>query len=81
MGPNQEMVIQEMSTIITDPITNKSSFIQKGTQADLVERGLWPQGGVRLEYEKPKCTNCQTLITCQICIRGRKCDSCKESKT
>ena len=80
MGPNQETVIQEMSTVNTDPITNKSTIIQKGIQAVLVERGLWPQGGVRLEYEKPKCTNCQTLTTCRVCVRGRKCDSCKESK-
>ena len=80
MGPNQETVIQEMSTVNTDPITNKSIIIQKGIQAVLVERGLWPQGGVRLECEKPKCINCQTLTVCRVYVRGQKCDSCKESK-
>ena len=39
-----------------------------------------PQGGVRLDCEKPKCTNCQTLKKCRICVFGRKCDSCKETR-
>ena len=75
MGPNQETIIQEMSTVNTDSITNKSTIIQKGIQAVLVETGLWPQEKIRLECKKPKCTNCQTLTIRQVCIRGRKCDS------
>ncbi len=71
MGSNQEMVVQEMSTVITDPLTGQSTTIQKDIQAVLVERGLWPQEGVRLECEKPKCTNYQTLTRCRICVRGR----------
>lgn len=74
------MVVQEMSAVITNPLTGQSTTTQKGIQAVLVERGLWPQGGVRLECEKPKCTNCQTLTTYRICVRGRKCDSCKETR-
>lgn len=74
------MIIQELSTIITDSVTNQSNIIQKRIQAVLVERGLWPQGGVRLECEKPKCANCQTLTTCRICVQSRRCDSCKKSK-
>ncbi len=80
MGSNQEMIVQEMSTIITDLLTGQSTTIQKGIQAVLVERGLWPQGGVRLECEKPKCTNCQDLTTCRICVRGRRYDSYKEKR-
>lgn len=80
MGPNHEVVVQEMSTVIVDSLTGQSTILQKGIQAVLVERGLWPQGGVRLECEKPKCSNCQTLTICRICVRGRKCDSCKEAK-
>ena len=68
IGSNQEMVVQEMSTVITDPFTGQSTTIQKGIQAVLVERGLWPQEGVRLGCEKPKCTSCQTLTTCRVCI-------------
>lgn len=77
MGSNQEMVVQKMSTVITDPLTGQSTTIQKGIQAVLVEQWLWPQGGVR---EKPKCTNCQILTTCRICVRGRKCDFCKGTR-
>lgn len=80
VGPNQDVVDQEMSTMVTNPTTGQSYFIQKGIQAILTERGLWPQGGVRLECKKPKCTNCQTLTTCRICVRGRKCESYKEAK-
>ena len=71
MRSNQEMVVQEMPTVITDPLTGQSTTIQKDIQAVLVERGLWPQEGVRLECEKPKCTNYQTLTRCRICVRGR----------
>ena len=69
-----------MSTVITDLLTGQSTTIQKVIQAVLVEQKLWPQEGVLLECEKPKCTNCQTLITCRICVQGRKYDSCKETR-
>ncbi len=42
LSSNQEMIVQEMSTVITDPLTGQSTTIQKGIQAVLVERGLWP---------------------------------------
>ena len=45
MGPNQEVVVQGMSMVVTDPITGQSSNLQKGIQAVLAERGLWPQEG------------------------------------
>ena len=41
MGPNQKTVVEKMSTVNTDPITNKSTIIQKSIQALLVERELW----------------------------------------
>lgn len=63
-GPNQEVISQEMSTVIIDPLTNKLTLRQKDIQAILLERGLWSQGGVQLECEKPKCFNSQILLTC-----------------
>ncbi len=30
MGSNQEIVVQEMSTVITNPLTGQSTTIQKG---------------------------------------------------
>ncbi len=80
MGSNQETVVQEISTVITDPLIGQSTTIQNGIQAVLVEQMLWPQGGVQLECEKPKCTNCQTLTTCCICVQGQKYDSCIETR-
>lgn len=44
----------------------------------LLERGLWPSKGIRLECEKPKCATCQSFSICNMCIKGRKCDSCKK---
>ncbi len=72
--------MQDMSTTIINSATGKSTTIQKGIQAILVERGLWPPKEVRLVYDTLKCTACQTLSTCGICLRGRKCNSCKEAK-
>ena len=74
------MIVQEMSTVIIDPFTGQSTTIQKGIREVLVERGLLPQGGVRLKCEKPKCTNCQTLKTCCMFVQGQKCNSCKETR-
>ena len=51
MGSNQEIVVQEMSIVITDPLTGQSTTIQKSIQAVLVEQKLWPQGRVQLECE------------------------------
>ncbi len=68
MGSNQEIVVQKISTVITDPLNGQSTTIQKDIQAVLIEQGLWLQGGVQYECEKPKCTNCQTFTTCRICV-------------
>ena len=78
--PDEELITQDMSTTSINPVTGKSTIVQKGIQVILVERGLWPSGGVRLVCEILKCTTCQTLSTCGVCIRGRKCNSCKEAK-
>ncbi len=53
MSFNKEIVVQEMSTVITDPFTVQSTTIQKSIEAVLVERGLFQQRRVRLECEKP----------------------------
>ena len=69
-----------MSLAVQNPETGQLSQVQKRIQAVLVERELWPQNGLRLEYDKPKCIGCQTFGKCTICVQGKKCDSCKESK-
>lgn len=46
MDLNQETVIQKMLTVNTDPITNKSTIIQKDNQVVLVKKRLWSQGEV-----------------------------------
>ena len=46
MSCNQEMVVQKISIVITDPLTGQSTTIQKDIQAVLVEQGLLPQRGV-----------------------------------
>jgi hypothetical protein len=54
--------------------------IQKGVERVLRERGLWPAGGLNLECSKPKCHGCKSISTCQVCIKGVTCDSCKQEK-
>ena len=77
---NGEIITQELCLLTENPTTGKSTKVQKGIQAILEERGLWPVKGVRLSCEQPKCTNCQTLSTCTVCVKGRKCEACKETK-
>ncbi len=79
-APNRELITQNMSTTSINFVTGKSTTVQKGIRAILVERGLWPPGRVRLVCETLKCTTCQTLSTCGVCVRGRKCNSYKEAK-
>lgn len=64
VGPYQDVVDQKISTMITNPTTHQLSVIEKDIQAILIQRGIWPQRGVILDYEKLKCTNCQTLTMC-----------------
>ena len=79
-NPNGKLITQEMSTTSINPVTGNSTTVQKRIQAILMERGLWPPGGVRLVCEILKCTTCQTLSKCGGCIRGQKYNSCKEAK-
>ncbi len=77
---NGEIITQELCLLTENPITCKATKVQKGIQAILEERGLWPVKGVRLSCEQPKYTNCQSLSTCTVCVKGRKCEACKETK-
>ena len=79
-NPNGELITQEMSTISINLVTGNSTTIQKGIPTILMEKSLWPLGGVRQVCETLKCTTCQTLSTCGVCVRGRKCNFCKEAK-
>jgi len=71
---------QEMSYLVEDPVTGQSKRVQKGIQMVLEERGLWPNTGLNLECSKPKCGPCQEAVNCKVCIKGTRCDSCKEKK-
>ena len=37
INPNQKVVDQEMSTVVTNLITDQSSYIQRGIQAILIK--------------------------------------------
>ncbi len=80
ISPNGDLIIQDISTTTINSATGKSTTVQKKIQAILVERGLWPSERVRLVFDKLKCTTCQALSICGICVTGRKCNSCKEAK-
>jgi len=54
--------------------------VQKGIQNVLQERGLWPDKGLLLECPKVKCDSCQHMANCRMCVKGTRCDSCKEKK-
>ena len=77
---NGEIITQDICSLSENLTTGQSSNVQKGIQAILVERGLWPVKGVRLSCDQPKCANCQSLATYTLCVKGNKCDLCKETK-
>ena len=78
--PNRELIIQDMSITNINSTNGTSITVQKKIQAILVGRKLWPSGGVRLVYDTLKCTTCEAFSTRGICVRSRKCNSCKEAK-
>ena len=55
-------------------------WIQKKIQKVLEKRQIWPIGGQKLSCPKPKCFNCQIVADCEICVKGHKCDNCKNPK-
>jgi hypothetical protein len=76
------VVQQDMWTWELDPLGSHGEMtrVQKGIQAILEERGLWPESGLNVECEKPKCDTCLPMKKCRMCIKGTRCDSCKEPK-
>ena len=72
--------IQPMWYSRQDPATGALIHVQKGIQQVLEERKLWPRSGLNLECPKPKCATCLDIATCKKCIKGIRCDSCKEKK-
>ena len=79
-GADGEIITQQMCYLCSDPQTSKVNSVQKGIQAILIKRGLWPQGGVRLECDKPKCSMCQAFAKCTSCKKGKSYDLCKQTK-
>ena len=57
---------------------SKGEQIPKEIQRVLTERGLWPATGLNLECPKPKCYNCQIIADCKLCIKGTRCQTCRE---
>ena len=73
------IVEQQMWSWETDCLGEKKK-VQKGIQRVLEERGLWPNTGLRLECAKPKCSECQDMSSCRMCVKGSRCASCKERR-
>lgn len=69
-----------MHTLVKNPTNGQSQKIQKGVQVILDEQGLWLAKGVCLSCDQPKCAKCHTLATYTVCVKGCKCDFCKETK-
>ena len=69
-----------MCTLSKNLATGQSNRVQKEIQAILEEQRLWPGKRVCLSCNKPKYPNCQSLTICTVCVKGRKCEPCKETK-
>ena len=76
------IVRQPMWTLEPDPLGGPGAMkqVQKGIKNVLQERGLWPDKGLLLECPKPKCDSCQDMVDCRMCVKGTRCESCKEKK-
>jgi hypothetical protein len=76
------IVQQPMWTLEPDPHGGPGAMkqVQKGIKNVLQERGLWPDKGLLLECPKPKCDSCQDMVDCRMCVKGTRCESCKERK-
>lgn len=75
------IVSQPMYYIEEDPATGLVQKIPKGIQRVLEERKLWPSAGLLLECPKPRCKECASaLASCRDCIKGTKCESCRQDK-
>lgn len=54
--------------------------VQKGIQMVLEERNLWPKNSLKLSCEKLKCSNCQVVFTCKLCVKRKQCKLCIKPK-
>lgn len=70
---NGKIITQKMCLLTKNPITGQSTKVQKGIQAILEERRLWPGKRVCLSCNQPKYTNCQTLKNYTVYVKGHKC--------
>ncbi len=75
-----ELMIQDMSTTNINSAFGKSTTVQKGIKAILVERRLWPLWEVQLVCDILRCTTCQALSTFGICVNCWECNSCNKAK-
>ena len=65
-----------------NPSTGTVIQVPKGIQRVLEERKLWPSNGLLLECPKQRCSKepCQNSLKCKVCVKGSRCQSCKEKK-
>ena len=54
--------------------------IQKRIQLVLEEQNLWPNTGLKLSCDRLKCSSCQAVSNCKLCIKGKQCESCIKLK-
>ena len=77
----RNIIQQELSFLMPGTTPDNSLLhIQKEIQMVLEERGLWPTSGLRLSCEKQKCSNCQAITNCKLCVKGKRCKSCVKPK-
>lgn len=81
--PGKNIIPQEMFFLkesLTPTGQPSSGKVQKGIQKVLEERNLWPSEGLKLNCDKPKCSNCQAISNCRLCVKGKRCESCIQPK-
>ena len=77
---DNRVVIQEMFyMLLREPLFK---YLHKGIQKVLEERKLWPSKGMLLECPRQRCSKepCQNSLRCKACIKGSRCQSCREKK-
>ena len=72
----QEMSFLNPSSVSDQPLLK----VQKGVQMVLEERSLWPKNSLKLSCEKLKCSNCQAISSCKLCVKGKRCELCIKPK-
>lgn len=70
--------IQQQMSYLKSGVTldQAPTQIQKGIQLVLEKKALWPSGGLKLNCEKLKCSDCHAMSICRLCVKGKQCELC-----